>query len=59
MEEDHVGGEDVALVDHHNVAHPDVALRHFLESLRLLVEHAELATVGLFVGAMPIPVVTN
>ena len=59
MEEDHVGGEDVALVDHHNVAHPDVALRHFLESLRLLVEHAELATVGLFVGAMTIPVVTN
>ena len=59
VEEDHVGGEDVALVNHHNVAHSNVALRDFFELLRLLVEHAELATVGLFVGAMPIPVVTN
>ena len=59
VEEDHVCGEDVSLVDLHNVADADVALRNILEPLRCLVQHAELLAVRLRVRSVTIPIVAD
>ena len=58
-EEDEIGRKDFTLIDSDNVANANGALRTFLETLRLLVQHFDRTIVCDSVGFVSAEIITN